>query len=403
MTTTLPDGAMGAAATSAGRIAARIQAVPPSGIRRFFDIAATMDDVISLGIGEPDFVTPAPIVQAGIESLRQGETHYTSNSGILELRQALAAHLGRLYGVGYNPDTELLITVGVSEALLLALLAILDPGDEVIVPEPCFVAYQPTVIFGGGRPVPVPTYVDQDFQVAVADLERARTPRTKAVLLGYPNNPTGAVLARARLEEIARWAVQHDLLVISDEIYDRLVYGVPHTCFAALPGAWARTILLGGFSKSHAMTGWRIGYAAAPPELLAAMRKIHQYIIMSAPTTAQEAAMEALKTGESYVESMRSEYDVRRRTIVDGFRSLGLACFEPRGAFYAFPAVAVTGLSDSDFSERLLTEEHVALVPGSAFGESGRGFVRASYATALPKIEQALERIGRFVERCRRG
>jgi aminotransferase len=402
MTTTATPG------TPTGRAAAdfiadRIQAVPPSGIRRFFDIAATMDDVISLGIGEPDFVTPPPIVQAGIDSLRHGETHYTSNSGILELRRLLAGQLERLYGVSYNPETELLITVGVSEALLLALMAILNPGDEVIVPEPCFVAYQPTVIFGGGVPVAVPTRVEDDFQVTVADLERARTPRSKAVLLGYPNNPTGAVLERARLEEIARWAAQHDLLVISDEIYDRLVYGVPHTCFASLPGAWDRTLLLGGFSKSYAMTGWRIGYVAAPPDLLAAMRKIHQYIIMSAPTTAQEAAIEALKSGEPYVEEMRAEYDRRRRTIVAGFNSLGLTCFEPRGAFYAFPSVAVTGLTDAEFSERLLMEEHVAMVPGSAFGESGRGFVRASYATALPKIEQALERIGRLVERCRRG
>ncbi|HMA33830.1 MAG TPA: aminotransferase class I/II-fold pyridoxal phosphate-dependent enzyme [Chloroflexia bacterium] len=393
----------GAGRTAASYIAARIQAVPPSGIRRFFDIAATMDDVISLGIGEPDFVTPAPIVQAGIESLRQGATHYTSNSGILALRQGLSAQLERLYGVTYHPETELLITVGVSEALLLALMAILDPGDEVIVPEPCFVAYQPTVVFGGGVPVAVPTRVADDFQVTVAALEQARTPRTKAVLLGYPNNPTGAVLDRARLEEIARWATVHDLLVISDEIYDRLVYGVPHTCFAALPGVWGRTLLLGGFSKSYAMTGWRIGYVAAPADLLAAMRKIHQYIIMSAPTTAQEAAVVALQTGEPDVEAMRAEYDRRRRTIVAGFNSLGLTCFEPRGAFYAFPSIAATGLSDAEFSERLLTEEHVAMVPGSAFGESGRGFVRASYATALPKIEQALERTGRFVERCRRG
>ena len=386
--------------TSRSYIAGRVQAVPPSGIRRFFDIAATMEDVISLGIGEPDFVTPAPIVQAGIRSLQQGETHYTSNSGILALRQGLSAQLRRLYGVEYDPE-ELLITVGVSEALLLALMAVLDPGDEVIVPEPCFVAYQPTVVFGGGVPVPVPTYVDQDFQVTVADLERARSPRSKAILLGYPNNPTGAVLERSRLEEIARWAEEHDLLVISDEIYDRLVYGIPHTCFAALPRMWERTILLGGFSKAYAMTGWRIGYVAAPRDLLAAMRKIHQYIIMSAPTTAQEAAIEALAHGEPFVEEMRQEYDRRRRLIVSGFNSLGLGCFEPRGAFYAFPNITSTGLDDNTFSERLLTEEHVAMVPGSAFGESGRGFVRASYATAYDKIEQALERVARFVARCR--
>ena len=386
--------------TSRSYIARRVQAVPPSGIRRFFDIAATMEDVISLGIGEPDFVTPAPIVRAGIDSLQRGETHYTSNSGILALRQGLSAHLQRLYGVEYDPE-ELLVTVGVSEALLLALMAVLDPGDEVIVPEPCFVAYQPTVVFGGGVPVPVPTYVDQDFQVTVADLERARTPRTRAILLGYPNNPTGAVLERSRLEEIARWAEEHDLLVVADEIYDRLVYGIEHTCFAALPGMWGRTILLGGFSKAYAMTGWRIGYAAAPRELLAAMRKIHQYVIMSAPTTAQEAAIDALAHGEPFVEEMRQEYDRRRRLIVSGFNSLGLSCFEPRGAFYAFPNITSTGLDDNTFSERLLNEEHVAMVPGSAFGDSGRGFVRASYATAYDKIEEALERVGRFVARCR--
>jgi aminotransferase len=398
MTTTLGDTSP--AAPPRSYVAGRIQTVPPSGIRRFFDIAATMEDVISLGIGEPDFVTPAPIVQAGIASLQRGETHYTSNSGILALRQGLSGYLNRLYGVEYDPE-ELLVTVGVSEALLLALMAVLDPGDEVIVPEPCFVAYRPTVIFGGGVPVAVAATVEQDFQVTVADLERARSPRTKAVLLGYPNNPTGAVLERNRLEEIAAWAREHDLLVISDEIYDRLVYGFPHTCFAALPHMWERTILLGGFSKSHAMTGWRIGYAAAPPDLLAAMRKIHQYIIMSAPTTAQEAAIEALAGGEPYVDEMRAEYDRRRQVIVRGFNEMGLRCFEPRGAFYAFPQITSTGLDDNTFSERLLAEEHVAMVPGSAFGEAGRGFVRASYATALPKIEEALERTARFVARCR--
>jgi aminotransferase len=398
MTTTLGDTSP--AAPPRSYVAGRIQTVPPSGIRRFFDIAATMEDVISLGIGEPDFVTPAPIVQAGIASLQRGETHYTSNSGILALRQGLSGYLNRLYGVEYDPE-ELLVTVGVSEALLLALMAVLDPGDEVIVPEPCFVAYRPTVIFGGGVPVAVAATVEQDFQVTVADLERARSPRTKAVLLGYPNNPTGAVLERNRLEEIAAWAREHDLLVISDEIYDRLVYGIQHTCFAALPQMWERTILLGGFSKSHAMTGWRIGYAAAPPDLLAAMRKIHQYIIMSAPTTAQEAAIEALAGGEPYVDEMRAEYDRRRQVIVRGFNEMGLRCFEPRGAFYAFPQITSTGLDDNTFSERLLAEEHVAMVPGSAFGEAGRGFVRASYATALPKIEEALERTARFVARCR--
>ncbi len=383
-------------------VSSRIEAVPPSGIRRFFDIAATMSDVISLGIGEPDFVTPEPIVDAGIASLKAGHTSYTSNSGILELRQLLSGQLNKLYELDFDPETELLVTVGVSEALMLALMAVLEAGDEVIVPEPCFVAYQPTVTFAGGTPVPVPTYVEQEFQVTVDDLEKARTSRTRALLLGYPNNPTGAVLERSRLAEIAEWAERNDLIVVSDEIYDRLVYGIEHTCFPALAGMRERTILLGGFSKSYAMTGWRIGYAAAPPALLAAMRKIHQYVIMSAPTTGQEAAIEALQTGEPFVEAMRAEYDRRRRTIVDGFNRLGLDCFEPRGAFYAFPSIKSTGLTDEEFSERLLMEYKVAMVPGSAFGKSGAGHVRASYATSLPNIEEALNRVDSFLSALRK-
>lgn len=390
-------GAASGRGSGAKFVSSRIEAVPPSGIRRFFDIAATMSDVISLGIGEPDFVTPEPIVKAGIDSLNAGHTSYTSNSGILELRQRLSGQINKLYNLEFDPETELLVTVGVSEALMLALMAVLEAGDEVIVPEPCFVAYQPTVTFAGGKPVPVPTYVEQDFQVTVDDLEKARTRKTRAVLLGYPNNPTGAVLERSRLAEIAEWADRNDLLVVSDEIYDRLVYGIEHTCFAALEGMRERTVLLGGFSKSYAMTGWRIGYAAAPPAILAAMRKIHQYIIMSAPTTGQEAAIEALRSGEPFVEAMREEYDLRRRTIVDGFNRMGLDCFEPRGAFYAFPSIKSTGLSDADFSERLLMEHKVAMVPGSAFGESGAGHVRASYATSLPNIQEALDRIDRFL------
>lgn len=386
-------------ATGEQFVSDRVNNVPPSGIRKFFDIVATMKDVISLGIGEPDFVSPEPILNAGIDSLKAGHTAYTSNSGILELRELLSKHIERLYKVHYDAEREILVTVGVSEALLLAFMATLEPGSEVIVPEPCFVAYQPTVVFAGGVPVPVPTYVSQDFQVTVEDLEKARTPRTRAILLGYPNNPTGAVLERSRLEEIAAWAVKHDLLVVSDEIYDRLVYGIDHTCVASLPGMWERTVLLGGFSKSHAMTGWRIGYTAAPPAILAAMRKVHQYIIMSAPTTGQEAAIEALKSGEPFVESMRQEYDRRRRLIVDGFNRLGLKCFEPRGAFYAFPSIESTGLSDEEFCDRLLMEEKVAVVPGSAFGMSGTGHVRASYATAYERIEEALVRIERFLNK----
>ena len=380
-------------------VARRIGAVPPSGIRRFFDIAATMDDVISLGIGEPDFVTPRPILEAGLRSLENGDTHYTSNSGILELRQSLAAHLSRLYGVTYDPETELLITVGVSEALYLALTAVVDPGDEVIVPTPCFVSYQPEVVLAGGVPVPLPTRVEDRFQVTADAVAARLTPKTKALLIGYPNNPTGAVMSRANLMAIAALAEEHDLLVISDEIYDQLVYGAhAHVCFATLPGMHGRTITLGGFSKDYAMTGWRIGYAAAPAPILAAMRKVHQYTIMSAPTMAQVAAIHALEHGEVHVHEMVAEYDRRRQLIVGGLNELGLPTFEPLGAFYAFPDIAASGMDDEQFASTLLKEEKVAVVPGNAFGAEG-SFVRCSYATAYDKIEEALVRLRRFMKR----
>jgi aminotransferase len=380
-------------------IANRVQQIPPSGIRRFFDIAATMDDVISLGIGEPDFVTPQAVLDAGVASLRAGHTHYTSNNGTIELRNGISRHLKRLYNVEYDPALELVITVGVSEAMYLALTAILNPGDEVIVPQPCFVSYTAEVSLAGGTPVPIATRVENNFQVTAEEVERAITRHTKALLIGYPNNPTGAVLERETLEAIARVAQKHDILVISDEIYDRLVYGIDHVCFASLPGMWERTILLGGFSKAYAMTGWRLGYAAAPPEILGAMKKIHQYTIMSAPTTAQDAALVALEHGEAAIEEMRQRYDRRRRLIVDGLNSIGLKCFEPRGAFYAFPSVRGSGMDDAEFAERLLDEERVAVIPGRAFGIGGAGYVRCSYATAYEKIEQALERIARFARR----
>jgi len=387
-------------------ISQRVAGVPPSGIRRFFDIAATMKDVISLGIGEPDFVTPPDILETGIAALRRGETHYTSNSGAIELRRALSAHLQRLYGLSYDPEAELLITVGVSEALYLALTAILDPGDEVIVPQPCFGAYTAEVLLAGGVPAPIATKVENNFQVTGAEIAAQITPRTKAILIGYPNNPTGAVMSRERLLEIAALAEQHDLIVVSDEIYDRLVYapmrgdgGAQHTCFPSLPGMQARTILLGGWSKAYAMTGWRIGYAAAPAELSAALRKVHQYTIMSAPTMAQAAAVEALLHGAEHVEAMRQEYDRRRRLIVSGFNAIGLTTFEPQGAFYAFPSVAASGMSDEEFAETLLQEERVAVVPGNAFGAGGAGYVRCCYATAYEQIEQALERMQRFLRR----
>ena len=380
-------------------ISKTVAAIPPSGIRRFFDIAATMDDVISLGIGEPDFVTPAPFIKAGVHSLEAGETHYTSNSGILELRQAIAKYLQPLYGVTYDPETEILVTVGVSEALYLAMTAILDPGDEVIVPQPCFVSYAAEVSLAGGVPVIVDTRAEDEWQLTAEQLEAAITPRTKALLIGYPNNPTGAVMTRQRLTEIAEVTKKHDLLVISDEIYARLIYGLEHTCLPALPGMWERTVLLQGLSKSHAMTGWRIGFAAAPPEILAAMRKVHQYTIMSAPTTAQYAAIEALENGEPFVDAMVQEYNTRREVIFKSFNSMGMPTVEPRGAFYVFPQVTHLGLSAEDFCEKLLYEEKVAVVPGGAFGESGQDHVRACYATSLAKIEEAMVRISRFVEK----
>ena len=380
-------------------VSTRVAGLKPSGIRKFFDIVATMQDVISLGIGEPDFTTPGLILQAGIRSLEKGATHYTSNAGLIELRQALADHLQRLYRVTYNPQGELLVSVGVSEALYLAMTTLLNPGEEVIVPTPCFVAYQAEVIMAGGVAVEVPTYVEDGFQMRPEALEAAITPHTKAVLISSPNNPTGGVASREVLLEIGRIAEKHDLVVISDELYDQLVYGVEHVCFAGLPGMWSRTILLGGFSKNYAMTGWRVGFAAAPEEILRGMLRVHQYTIMSAPTTAHEAALEALKNGAPAVEEMRLEYDRRRRLIVGGLNQLGLPTFEPHGAFYAFPDIRASGMDEDAFAQRLLQEERVALVPGTAFGPGGEGYVRCSYATAYEKIEEALYRLDRFMRR----
>jgi aminotransferase len=382
-------------------VAERMNGVPPSGIRRFFDIAATMKDVISLGVGEPDFVTPDNIREAAIHSIEAGMTRYTSNAGIFELRELLTEHLDRHYGVRYDPNLEMLITVGVSEALQIVCLATLNPGDEVIIPEPCFVSYAPSVIFAGGTPVMLPTRMEEEFAPAVADIEAAITPRTRALLLGYPNNPTGAVLTRQRSLEIAALAEKYDLLVYSDEIYDRLVYGIEHTCFASLPGMKDRTVTLGGFSKAYAMTGWRIGYLCANSDITAASTRIHQYAIMSAPTAGQIAAIEALKNGEESVQKMVAEYNMRRKYIVSAFNEIGLSCFEPKGAFYCFPSITSVGMSEEEFCEKLLLEEHVAVVPGGSFGASGVGHIRACYATALPLIEQAMERIDRFVNKYR--
>jgi aminotransferase len=382
-------------------ISKRVRSISPSGIRKFFDILSTMEDVISLGVGEPDFVTPWHVREAGIYSLEKGHTSYTSNYGILELREEIARYLNERYGLKYDPATEILITVGVSEALDLAMRTILDPEDEVIGYEPSYVSYLPCTILAGGRFISVPTTIENEFRVKAEDIDRRVTPKTKAIMLGYPSNPTGAVMDRNSLKKIAGVAQRHDLLVISDEVYERLVYGVKHVCFASLPGMRERTIHLGGFSKAYAMTGWRIGYAAARADIIEAMMKIHQYTIMCAPTMAQMAALEALRTGDDQVQEMVAEYDQRRRVMVKGFNDIGLACFEPKGAFYTFPSIRITGMTSEVFAEKLLMEEHVAVVPGNAFGKSGEGHVRCCYATSMEEIEQALEHMGRFVKKHR--
>lgn len=382
------------------RLSKRVAGLKPSGIRKFFDIAATMKDVISLGIGEPDFTTPKPILEAGIRSLQSGETHYTSNHGRLELRQGIADNIQRLYGVKYDPVTEIIATVGVSEALYLTFTAILDPGDEVIIPTPCFVSYQAEVIMAGGVAVEIPSHMENNFQLDPAEIRRAITSRTKAIFIGYPSNPTGAVAERNVLMEIAKIAEEHDLLVVSDEIYDRLVYGFEHVCFPSFgEDLRRRTVLLGGFSKDYAMTGWRIGYAAGPSDIIKGLVRIHQYTIMSAPTTAQDAAIEALKSGEPYIKEMVTEYDRRRKLLVSGLNRLGLKTFEPRGAFYAFPDIRASGMDDETFCQRLLEEQHVAVVPGNSFGPGGEGFARACYATSYEKIEEALRRMERFMNK----
>ena len=378
-----------------------VNRLSPSGIRKFFDLASK-EGVISLGVGEPDYATPWHISEAAIRSLEKGYTMYTSNSGIPELREETVRYLKNMYGVDYNPSNEILITVGVSEALDLTMRAILNPGDEVIMPDPHYAAYDSCVILAGGEPVMVPTSEENGFEVDAAEIEARITDKTKAILIGYPTNPTGAVMTRDKLLAIAEVAQQYNLLVVSDEIYARLVYGVEHTCYAGLPGAKDNTILLGGFSKAYAMTGWRVGYAVAPREIIAAMTKIHQYTIMSAPTMAQVAAIEALKSGEQSVLEMVEDYNRRRLIIVRGLRDIGLRCFEPRGAFYAFPSITSTGLTSEEFSEKLLIEEKVAVVPGSAFGDCGEGYVRCCYATSLADIEEALTRMKRFVKKYRK-
>lgn len=385
------------------RISPVVQAIPPSGIRRFFDIAAEMEDVISLGVGEPDFVTPWSIRESCVYGLEQGYTSYTANRGLLELREEICALQKRNFNIDYDPKTNVLVTVGVSEALDIAMRAILTPGDEILIPEPCYVSYKACASLAGAVPVAVPAKIENNFSITPADLEAHVTDKTKALLIGYPNNPTGAILTKEQLIDIAKFAQEHDLIVISDEIYGDLTYGGErHVCFAGLPDMKDRTILLNGFSKAYAMTGWRIGYAMSNPAIISAMTKIHQYTMLCAPITAQIAAVEALRHGEKYMKKMVSEYDKRRRLIYDGLTNAGLKCFEPKGAFYIFPDITSTGLTSEEFAEQLLMKEHVALVPGTAFGQCGEGYVRCSYATSVTKISEAIARIEHFVQNCKK-
>ena len=381
---------------------ARVAAVPPSGIRRFFDLAATMKDTISLGVGEPDFITPYHIRNAAINSIVDGETQYTPNRGLLALREEISGYLQKRYQITYDPQKEILVTVGASESIDVALRALIFDGDEVLVPEPSYVSYSPSVIFAGGTPVGVETREDTDFRLSAQRVREAITPRTKALILPYPNNPTGAVMGREELEELAQVVRERELLVISDEIYSELTYGGEHVSFASLPGMWPYTLTINGFSKSFAMTGWRVGYICGPGELISVMNKIHQYGILCAPRQGQAAALEALRSGRENgyedVRQMRESYNRRRRLMVDGLRKMGLHCFEPRGAFYVFPSIHSTGLSSETFCERLLQEKRVACVPGTAFGPCGEGYIRCSYATAVDKLNVALERMADFVQ-----
>ncbi len=382
-------------------IAKNIEKMPTSGIRKFFDVVSTMEGVISLGVGEPDFETPWHVREEAITSIEKGKTAYTSNQGMVPLRQAIADYLYEKYDIKYDAEKEVLITVGASEGIDLALRAICEIGDEVLVVEPSYVSYKPCVVMAGGVPIPLTTKEENDFRLTVSDIEEKITDKTKAIILPYPNNPTGAIMEKKDLEAISDIIIKNDLVVISDEIYGELTYGRKHVSIASLPGMHERTIVLNGFSKAFAMTGWRLGYAAAPKPFIKQMTKIHQYIIMCAPTMSQYAGLEALTSEEREedIDIMREAYDERRRVMVDGFRNMGLSCFEPMGAFYVFPCIKSTGLTSEEFCERLLYEENVAVVPGTAFGECGEGFIRCSYAYSIESIKGALERIEKFVKR----
>lgn len=387
-----------------GHLSPVVQALPPSGIRAFFDLAARSTGVISLGVGEPELPTPEPIRQAAVRALEQGSyTGYTSNLGLPALRQAVARYLKRWLGLDYDPDREILITAGVAEGIDLALRALVTPGDDVLVPEPCFVSYPACTTLAGGRVVWVPLRPDNGFRLTPEELEQAATPRSRLLLFGYPHNPTGAVMGREELEAVARLVEDRDLFVVSDEIYGELTYGRPHVSFASLPGMRERTVRLGGLSKGYAMTGWRVGYACGPAPVIDAMNRIHQYTLLCAPTLSQIAAIEALERGSAALEAMRATYERQQRRILEALGSMGLPCSKPGGAFYVFPDVGPTGLSGEAFARRLLEEERVAVVPGRAFGPSGEGFVRMSYAVSPQRLEEALERIGRFVGRLSRS
>lgn len=372
-------------------------AIPPSGIRKFFDIANEMKGVISLGVGEPDFVTPWAIREAGIYSLEKGVTHYTANNGLIELRREISSYLSRKYSLSYDPNDEIIVTIGGSEAIDICLRSVIEPGDEVLIPEPSFVCYKPCTLLAGGTPVPIVTEEKDNFKLTPEKLKEKITSRTKVLVLPFPNNPTGAIMEKDDLEKIADILRDTNILVLSDEIYSELTYGKRHVSFASIDGMRERTVTVNGFSKSFAMTGWRLGYAAAPKQIASVMKKIHQYAIMCAPTASQYAAVEALRSCDEEVERMCREYNYRRRVMVSGFREMGLSCFEPEGAFYVFPNISETHLSSEEFAQKLLMEEKVAVVPGTAFGSSGEGFVRCSYAYSIKNIEEALKRISNFV------
>ncbi|MBZ4669082.1 MAG: Aspartate transaminase, partial [Defluviitaleaceae bacterium] len=369
-------------------IASTVRDIPPSGIRKFFDIANEMEDAISLGVGEPDFDTPWHIREEGIYNLEKGKTVYTSNSGLMELREEISKYLSRRFSIEYNPKTQILVTVGASEGIDLALRALLNPGDEVLIPEPSYVSYKPCTIMAGGVPVTITTKAEDEFRLTPEQLKAHITDRTKVLILPYPNNPTGGIMEKEDLEKIADILRDRDIVVISDEIYAELTYDKEHVSIASIPGMYENTLVINGFSKAYAMTGWRLGYAAGPEELIAMMTKIHQYAIMCAPTTSQYAAVEALRNGDSDVAEMRNSFNRRRRIMVDGFRKMGMDCFEPLGAFYVFPSIAKTGMTSEEFCKRLLYEQKVAVVPGTAFGESGEGFIRCSYAYSIDNIKE---------------